>query len=303
MTANLPLLVTGGCSSVRTCVRSGLGVDSAPSDRQAGRHRRSPRQGRGRPPQPRGLRRSDRAAGRRRGRASERPPPTPTSRRRSTSSPRCSGAGSPASPPAPHDSDDRATRVIDVLQHISLLVADEPEFAGAVTNALLGKDPDVEVLRQRIGLDIRDRLAAALGPDVDEDVIDSLEMLYSGALVRAGMGYASYHGDRAAAGEVGAAHAGLAGLQPRIAVAAVIGRARRCRARPGRPRRTAPSAPAIRRAGSAPAAARSAGSPARRNPGLSAEADEHVGELLHGEPIAAAGPGRRARAPRGSSSA
>jgi len=69
-----------------------------------------------------------------------------------------------ASPPAAHDSDDAATRVVDVLRHISLLVADEPEFACAVTNALLGKDPDVEVLRLRIGRDIRDRLAAALGP-------------------------------------------------------------------------------------------------------------------------------------------
>lgn len=97
-----------------------------------------------------------------------------------------------AAPPAGHGSGDPAVRVIDVLRHIALLVADEPEFAGAVTNALLGRDPDVEVLRQRIGRDIRDRLTAALGPDVDPDVIDSLEMLYSGALVRAGMGYASY---------------------------------------------------------------------------------------------------------------
>jgi hypothetical protein len=71
-------------------------------------------------------------------------------------------------------------------------MADEPEFAGAVTNALLGRDPDVEVLRQRIGREIRERLATALGPDTDPDVIESLEMLYSGALVRAGMGYASY---------------------------------------------------------------------------------------------------------------
>ena len=39
---------------------------------------------------------------------------------------------------------------------------------------------------------IRDRLAAALGPNADPDVIDSLELLYAGALVRAGMGYASY---------------------------------------------------------------------------------------------------------------
>ncbi|MFG1934935.1 TetR/AcrR family transcriptional regulator [Mycobacterium sp. NPDC048908] len=97
-----------------------------------------------------------------------------------------------ASPPAAHETDDAATRVVDVLRHISLLVADEPEFACAVTNALLGKDPDVEVLRLRIGRDIRDRLAAALRPETDPDIIDSLEMLYSGALVRAGMGHASY---------------------------------------------------------------------------------------------------------------
>ncbi|MET4427110.1 MULTISPECIES: TetR family transcriptional regulator [unclassified Mycolicibacterium] len=97
-----------------------------------------------------------------------------------------------SSPPVPHDSEDAASRVVDVLSHIALLMADEPEFAGAVTTALLGRDPDVEALRQRIGRDIRDRLAAALAPDTDPDVIDSLEMLYSGALVRAGMGYASY---------------------------------------------------------------------------------------------------------------
>jgi AcrR family transcriptional regulator len=96
------------------------------------------------------------------------------------------------SPLAAHESDDPAARVCEVLRHIALLVADEPEFAGAVTNALLGKEPDVEVLRQRIGRDIRDRLAAALGPDTDPNIIDSLEMLYSGALVRAGMGHASY---------------------------------------------------------------------------------------------------------------
>ena len=98
-------------------------------------------------------------------------------------------AGSPDARP---ESSDPAVNVIEVLRHISLLVADDPEFAGAVTSALLGKDPDVEVLRLRIGRDIRDRLAAALGPDTDPDVVDSLEMLYSGALVRAGMGYASY---------------------------------------------------------------------------------------------------------------
>ena len=91
-------------------------------------------------------------------------------------------------PPTTDDCDDTANRVIDVLRHIALLVADEPEFAGAVTSALLGKDPDVEVLRLRIGRDIHDRLVAALGSERDQDVIESLEFFFGGALVRAGMG-------------------------------------------------------------------------------------------------------------------
>jgi TetR/AcrR family transcriptional regulator, cholesterol catabolism regulator len=94
-------------------------------------------------------------------------------------------------PVPPNDSADPPTQVIAVLRHIALLVADEPELAGAVTNALLGKDPDVEHLRLRIGREIHDRLATALGRN-DPDMIESLELLYAGALVRAGMGYASY---------------------------------------------------------------------------------------------------------------
>jgi AcrR family transcriptional regulator len=98
-----------------------------------------------------------------------------------------------SSPAPPDDSPDPTVRVIAVLRHIALLLADEPELAGAVTNALLGKDPDVEHLRLRIGMEINKRLSTALGPDGDAGVIDTLELLYAGALVRAGMGYASYH--------------------------------------------------------------------------------------------------------------
>lgn len=89
------------------------------------------------------------------------------------------------------DSPDPTVRVIAVLRHIALLVADEPELAGAVTNALLGKDPEVKHLRLRIGREIHQRLVAALCPD-HADVVESLELLYAGALVHAGMGYASY---------------------------------------------------------------------------------------------------------------
>lgn len=73
-----------------------------------------------------------------------------------------------------------------------MLVADEPALAGAVTSALLGTDPDVAHLRLRIGTEIRRRLLDALGPDADPDVVETLELLYAGALVRAGVGYASY---------------------------------------------------------------------------------------------------------------
>src|SRR6185312_362812 len=83
-------------------------------------------------------------------------------------------------------------RVIAVLRHIALLVADEPEFAGAVTNALLGRDPDVEHLRDRIAREIRDRLVDAVGTDGDRALVEALELLYTGALVHAGMGYVTY---------------------------------------------------------------------------------------------------------------
>lgn len=93
----------------------------------------------------------------------------------------------------PEESDaDPSTRVIDVLRQIAMLVADEPALAGAVTSALLGTDPDVAHLRFRIGSEIRKRLIDALGPDADEEIVETLESLYAGALVRAGMGYASY---------------------------------------------------------------------------------------------------------------
>lgn len=95
-------------------------------------------------------------------------------------------------PPAADQGSDATGRVVAVLRHIALLVDDEPELAGAVTSALLGRDPDVAHLRDRIGGEIRSRLTEALGPNSDPDVVESLELLYAGALVRAGIGYASY---------------------------------------------------------------------------------------------------------------
>jgi AcrR family transcriptional regulator len=97
-----------------------------------------------------------------------------------------------AATPAPSAGDDPTARAVAVLRQIAMLVADEPALAGAVTSALLGTDPDVAHLRTRIGTEIRHRLLDALGPAPDPDIVETLELLYAGALVRAGVGYASY---------------------------------------------------------------------------------------------------------------
>ncbi|MET7773723.1 helix-turn-helix domain-containing protein [Nocardia sp. NPDC005366] len=95
--------------------------------------------------------------------------------------------------PSPASDDpDPTVRVVAELRSIALLVADEQELSGAVTSALLGRDPDVEHLRVRVGAEIRKRVSRALGADPDPDVVESIELLYAGALVRAGMGYESY---------------------------------------------------------------------------------------------------------------
>jgi AcrR family transcriptional regulator len=78
------------------------------------------------------------------------------------------------------------------LGDIALLVADEPELAEACTVAMLAANPDVKVLRDRIGFEINRRLAAALGEDSEPTVLRALELALSGAMVKAGMGHLSY---------------------------------------------------------------------------------------------------------------
>jgi len=80
--------------------------------------------------------------------------------------------------------------VIAVFTDLVDFIKDEPELAAAVTSALLGSDPDVRELRGLIGSEINNRLAAALGPDGDPEVLAVLNIIWSGALLQVGMGYA-----------------------------------------------------------------------------------------------------------------
>src|SRR5699024_12479271 len=94
--------------------------------------------------------------------------------------------------PRPSTCGDKAVCVSSCPRVVALLIADEPELSSAVTAALRWDDPEVSHLRVRIGADIRRRIVAALGEESDDREVNALEMVYAGALVRAGMGYGSY---------------------------------------------------------------------------------------------------------------
>lgn len=81
---------------------------------------------------------------------------------------------------------DVTERVGATLQTLSLLVADAPRLASACTAALLTNSTEVRGMRDRIGLEWRRRLQAALGEDGDQLTLTTLEYVISGALVHAG---------------------------------------------------------------------------------------------------------------------
>ena len=84
-------------------------------------------------------------------------------------------------------------RVTAQLRELALLVADEPELAAAATTALMGDEPEVRVVRDKIGLEVRRRIASALGPGAWPEVLTTLEMIFYGALVQAGTKSLTYY--------------------------------------------------------------------------------------------------------------
>lgn len=85
-----------------------------------------------------------------------------------------------------------SSRASATLGDLALLVADEPELAAACTVAMLAADPDVKLLRDRIGAEMHRRLVAAVGDATDPAVLRALELAISGAMVQAGMGHLAY---------------------------------------------------------------------------------------------------------------
>lgn len=85
-----------------------------------------------------------------------------------------------------------AGRVRAAMAGVGRLSADEPALASAATAALLGSDPDVARLRRRIGIFVHERLATALGPDANPDVLAGLDLVFAGTLLHAGLGLLPY---------------------------------------------------------------------------------------------------------------
>jgi AcrR family transcriptional regulator len=83
-------------------------------------------------------------------------------------------------------------RVIAELRVLGLFMADDPTLAAACTTALLGRGPEVRALRVLFGTALHERLADVLGDSVDEAVVRSLDLAYSGAMLWAGMGHIDY---------------------------------------------------------------------------------------------------------------
>lgn len=85
-----------------------------------------------------------------------------------------------------------ARRIGEALRPVGEFVASAPELAAAATTAVLAADPDVAALRLRIGAFMHRRMLDALGDDSTEPVIAALDLVFSGALLQAGMGVFPY---------------------------------------------------------------------------------------------------------------
>jgi len=92
-------------------------------------------------------------------------------------------------PPSANDpSAPLADRVVQTVEELGAIIGRSPALVAACTQALLSSNPDVKGLRDRIGAEIRRRLAAA----VDPDMVSVLLTTYFGAMLMAGMDHMTF---------------------------------------------------------------------------------------------------------------
>ena len=98
-------------------------------------------------------------------------------------------------PPPVYDPDvSLAERLTEVLRQTSEMFAVEPALAEALLAALVAGDLETRRVRTSIGEELARRIAIAVGPDADPRIRDGALLLYSGAMLQAGLGYLSVRG-------------------------------------------------------------------------------------------------------------
>lgn len=71
------------------------------------------------------------------------------------------------------------------LRDLIMLVADAPNLADACTTAMMTDDEAVDGVRKEIAGEVGRRIASSLGTGFSRDVVDILQMLFSGAMIHA----------------------------------------------------------------------------------------------------------------------
>lgn len=67
-----------------------------------------------------------------------------------------------------------------------MALAGQPEVARGVLVAILGDDPDIRRVREEVGRAVARRLTAALAPIDDPELVETLLLAYSGAMIVVG---------------------------------------------------------------------------------------------------------------------
>lgn len=88
-------------------------------------------------------------------------------------------------------------RVAAQLSQMMLVVAEEPAVAAACAAVFLDSGPTADRAHEQIGLEIHRLIASAVGPGSWPEVITTLELVFSGALIQAAAGTTTFQ--RAAA--------------------------------------------------------------------------------------------------------
>lgn len=83
-------------------------------------------------------------------------------------------------------------RVADQLSEMMLVVSEEPALAAACAAVFLDSDAAADGAREQIGMEIHRLIASAVGPGSWPEVIATLELVFSGALIQAAAGSMSF---------------------------------------------------------------------------------------------------------------